>query len=204
MFASQDSYCAANRPLRASVVPMELMEQPVLDATPYYLRPFSLQDIPLIKQASTDPYITKITTVPLQGDHQQCLEFIYRQWSRPTDGTGYSFAIADSTTHRAVGQIGLWFRDARHGRASIGYWVGPEHRRQGIAACALNALADWALGYPGIHRVELYVEPWNEGSWRAAERSGFQREGLLRGWELIGKEPKDLYMYSRIAENAQD
>ncbi|MGQ3381877.1 GNAT family N-acetyltransferase [Glutamicibacter sp. TV12E] len=132
---------------------MELIEQPVLDATPYYLRPFSLQDIPLIKQASTDPYITKITTVPLQGDHQQCLEFIYRQWSRTTDGTGYSFAIADSTTHRAVGQIGLWFRDARHGRASIGYWVGPEHRRQGIAACALNTLADWALDYPGIHRV---------------------------------------------------
>lgn len=183
---------------------MELIEQPVLKATPYYLRPFSLQDIPLIKQASTDSYITQITTVPPQGEHQQCVDFIHRQWSRTTDGTGYSFAIADSATEQAVGQIGLWFHDARHGRASIGYWVGPEHRRQGIASCALRTLADWALEYPGIHRIELYVEPWNEGSWRTAERCGFQREGLLRGWKLVGNEPKDMYMYSRVAGRVQN
>ncbi|XAO47539.1 hypothetical protein QMQ05_05155 [Glutamicibacter ectropisis] len=29
-------------------------------------------------------------------------------------------------------------------------------------------MSEWGLSYPGIHRVELYVEPWNEGSWRAA------------------------------------
>ncbi|MGY2744162.1 RimJ/RimL family protein N-acetyltransferase [Arthrobacter sp. UYCu723] len=42
------------------------------------------------------------------------------------------------------------------------------------------------------------MEPWNEGSWRAAERSGYAREGLLRSWQEIGGRRKDLYMYSRL------
>ena len=49
-----------------------------------------------------------------------------------------------------------------------------------------------------IKRLELYVEPWNEGSWRAAEACGFLREGLLRSWEQVGDERKDMYMYSYI------
>ena len=39
------------------------------------------------------------------------------------------------------------------------------------------------------------VEPWNEGSWRAAERAGFVREGLLRSWQRVGDERRDMYMY---------
>lgn len=54
------------------------------------------------------------------------------------------------------------------------------------------------LGLPDIHRVELYVEPWNEGSWKTAENCGYMREGLLRGWEEIGGVRKDMYMYSRL------
>ena len=183
---------------------MELIEQPVLNAGTFLLRPFQDSDLDLIHGASKDLYITQITTVPFQGSRQQCLDFIERQRQRTADGTGYSFAIAQSATNIAVGQIGLWLRNAERGRASIGYWVSPQHQRRGVASTALKTISDWGLSYPGIHRVELYVEPWNEGSWRAAERCGFQREGLLRSWEIIGGEAKDLYMYSRIAPTLKD
>jgi len=177
---------------------MELIEQPVLKAAPYTLRPFQNTDVALVQQASMDLYITQITTVPFQGTEQQCLDFIQRQRNRSAEGAGYSFAIADLETDQAVGQIGLWLCNANRGRASIGYWVAPGHQRRGVLNAALQAIGDWALTYPGIHRVELYVEPWNEGSWKAAEHCGFAREGLLRGWEIIGGEAKDLYMYSRL------
>ncbi len=84
------------------------------------------------------------------------------------------------------------------GRASIGYWIAPGFRRQGYAAAALGVLVDWASTLTEIKRLELYVEPWNEGSWRAAEACGFLREGLLRSWEQVGDERKDMYMYSSI------
>jgi RimJ/RimL family protein N-acetyltransferase len=50
-----------------------------------------------------------------------------------------------------------------------------------------------------IPRLELYVEPWNEASWRTAERVGFTREGLLRSWQLVGTERRDMFMYSLLA-----
>jgi len=34
---------------------------------------------------------------------------------------------------------------------------------------------------------------------RTAERAGFAREGVLRSWELVGDERKDMLMSSRIA-----
>ncbi len=33
---------------------------------------------------------------------------------------------------------------------------------------------------------------------RTAERARFQREVLLRSWQLVGGQPKDMFVYSRI------
>lgn len=48
---------------------------------------------------------------------------------------GWSLAIADGATDRALGQIGLWITHIRHGRADLGYWIAPSaqlaaHRRR--------------------------------------------------------------------------
>jgi ribosomal-protein-alanine N-acetyltransferase len=40
--------------------------------------------------------------------------------------------------------------------------------------------------------------PGTRGSWKAAEACGFQREGLLRKWERVGDELKDMYVDSVI------
>ncbi|WP_437774035.1 GNAT family N-acetyltransferase [Arthrobacter sp. KNU40] len=65
----------------------------------------------------------------------------------------------------------------------------------------MNALAAWGPRQADIHRLELYVEPWNEGSWRTAERNGFVREELLRSWQEARGQRKDMYMYSRLRES---
>lgn len=165
---------------------------------PLQAPPICAADVPVVQEASSDPLIPAITTVPASGSRQAALASIQRQHQRLVDGTGYSFAIADSSSDQAVGQIGLWLKNLSQGRASIGYWVAPIHRGKGAASSALGALAAWGLAHPGIHRLELYVEPWNEGSWRAAERNGFVREGTMRSWLEIGGQRKDMYMYSRL------
>lgn len=63
---------------------------------------------------------------------------------------------------------------------------------------ALDVISRWGLSLDGIASLELYVEPWNEGSWKAAERVGCQREGLLRSWQAVGEERRDMYMYSLL------
>jgi len=68
-----------------------------------------------------------------------------------------------------------------------------------IAGAALAALTHWALSLPEVERLQLHVEPWNDSSWWAAERCGYQREGLLRSWERVGSDRRDMYVYSVVA-----
>jgi ribosomal-protein-alanine N-acetyltransferase len=171
---------------------------PLLEGPSLVLRRFRDSDTPLILEASADPFIPVLTTVPSKRDPDEALAYIDRQHGRLTSGEGYSFAIAERTSDEPVGQIGLWLRDFPRGRVSIGYWVVARHRRRGIAGEALQIISSWGVELPGVHRLELYVEPWNEGSWRAAERVGYQSEGLLRQWEPVGNEWKDMLMYALI------
>ncbi|APF41067.1 GNAT family N-acetyltransferase [Neomicrococcus aestuarii] len=177
---------------------MDPLSQPVLDALGFRLRPFEPKDAQLVREASLDPLIPLITTVPSNGTDKEILDFIDRQHHRLVERSGYSYAIADASSDQALGQIGLWLKDAGQGRASIGYWVSPRHRNKGIVSAALDAVSGWGLSLPEIYRLELYVEPWNEGSWRAAERCGYMREGLVHSWQEVGGQRKDMYMYSRL------
>jgi RimJ/RimL family protein N-acetyltransferase len=171
---------------------------PRLDAVSFRLRPFALTDIEAVREASGDPHIPLITTVPDAFTEEEGRRFIERQWSRAAQGIGYSFAIADAGTDQAVGQIGLWLKDLGEGRASVGYWVVRSARGRGAAADALEVLARWALHDLRIPRLELHVEPWNLSSIRTAERAGFQREGLSRSWQEVGGTRKDMYLYARL------
>ena len=171
---------------------------PTLRGAGLRLRPFESRDASLIQEVSIDPLIPLITTVPMTDSIADARAFIERQHDRASTGTGYSFCIATADSDEAVGQIGLWPGDEQHGRASVGYWVAGRHRGHGIAVAALTIISEWGLALPGIARLELYVEPWNVGSWRSAERAGYEREGLLRQWQVVDGVRRDMYMYSKL------
>jgi ribosomal-protein-alanine N-acetyltransferase len=174
------------------------MSTPTIAAERVTLREFCDDDVDLVLSVVDDPLIPFITTVPEGGKADDALAYIRRQQSRARSGEGLQFAVVDNSSRTAVGQIGLTFQDAARERASLGYWISPLHRGQGFAAAALGALSTWAFELTTMERLELYVEPWNEGSWRAATSAGFSREGLLRSWERVGTERRDMYMYSRL------
>lgn len=173
------------------------MSQPVIEAGALRLRPFGPGDSALVRSVTSDPLIPLITTVPTSTDEAELRAYIDRQNDRLTSGTGCSFAIARADDDAALGHIGLTFRGDE--RASVGYWIGPEHRGHGLAGHALRALAHWALTQPEVARLELYVEPWNIASIRTAETAGFEREGLLRAWQVVGDSRRDMWMYARLA-----
>lgn len=173
---------------------------PVLHNRAVILRAFEDRDVSLVQSVADDDFIPLITTVPRDATHTAALAYIARQHDRLRSGAGYSFAITEAHTGLAVGQIGLWLHSIQDGRASTGYWIASQYRRRGYLGAALQALTAWALSLEEVHRLELYVEPWNEGSWRAAERCGFAREGLLRSWQRVGADRRDMYMYSALSE----
>ncbi|WP_130176274.1 GNAT family N-acetyltransferase [Cryobacterium sp. SO1] len=177
------------------------LELPTLHGQRLILREWRDSDAPTVQEASRDSLIPILTTVPSTDGESEALAFIARQRDRLATRAGYVFAIADASDV-AVGHIGLYFSAGAGVRASVGYWITPSQRRQGYAAEALGTLTAWAVNLAELDRVELYVEPWNSGSWRTAESAGYQREGLLRAWERIDGKPCDMFMYARLTTTA--
>ncbi|GAA2947648.1 GNAT family protein [Streptomyces flavovirens] len=167
----------------------------------FVLRPWEMSDLPLVREASADDYIPLITTIPSPYSEEAAQEYVRRQWERAATGAGYPFAVVRSRDRRPVGSIGLWLRDAAEGRATLGYWMAAPDRRQGVAGAALRTVATWALHELGIPRLQLLVEPWNTASLRTAESAGFRPEGLLRAWQRVGDERRDMLMYSLLNDD---
>jgi len=199
---------------------------PVLDAGPVKLRGFLARDLAMVEEASTDPLIPLVSTVPVPGSARSAAEYIERQQHRLRDRYGYSFVIAQeagpgdreagpsdreagpsdreagpSDRDRAVGSIGLWLRDIDEGRATVGYWVVPSARGHHFAAHALVTIGAWAFATLHVPRLQLHVEPWNMASVRTAESAGYTCEGLLRSWQEVGERRRDMYVYSLLPDD---
>ncbi len=164
------------------------------------LRRFNLRDLPVVEEASSDDVIPRISTVPTSYTVAAGRAYIDRQHQRLRSGEGWSLAIVDATTDRALGQVGLWISHLSKGRAEIGYWVAPSARGRGAAAKAVLLLGDWAFANIDVDRLSLFIEPWNDASIMTAERAGFTREGILHSWERIDGEPKDVVSFVRLRQ----
>ena len=162
------------------------------------LRAFTADDVEVVRQLSTDPYIPLVTSLPAAATEAQALAWIQRNRGRRDEGTGFSFAIAEAGTGHAVGQVGLWLAELASGRASAGYLVTPGARGRGFARSALAAVTAFAWTVPGLHRVQLFVEPSNEASVRTARGAGYEPEGLLRSYQEIGGRRRDMLVFGAV------
>jgi [ribosomal protein S5]-alanine N-acetyltransferase len=177
------------------------LKVPELRNGPAHLRPWSLSDLPLIRQAASDPYIPAITSVPVTYSDDEGRAYIERQHGLANGGHGYPFVIGhESNPTTGVGAVALWLREIENGRATIGYWIAPSARGNNIAGWALREMVAFAFEELGIPRLQLFIEPWNVASQKTAEFAGFNHEALLHGWERIGDMQRDAYSYCLLRQ----
>jgi ribosomal-protein-alanine N-acetyltransferase len=65
---------------------------------------------------------------------------------------------------------------------------------------ALSEVADWALRQGDIWRIGAVCDVENLASARVMEKSGFEREGILRRWLVhpnISPEPRNCFSYAK-------
>lgn len=162
------------------------------------LRWWTDDDAEVVRDLSQDPYVPLITTILARATTPQALAWVGRQRGRHAEGTGFSFAVAEAATGAAVGQVGLWLAELPEGRASAGYVIAPTARGRGFARSAVLAVTAFAWTVPGLHRVQLFVEPSNEASVRTARGAGYEPEGLLRSYREIGGRRRDVLVFAAV------
>jgi RimJ/RimL family protein N-acetyltransferase len=162
--------------------PVWSLGEPRLEDGRIVVRPFTADDAGAVRAACSDPDITHwIYHVPLEYSRADAEGFIADSWRRLAAGERARLAVAAAQTDELLGSISLDLFPAREA-AEIGYWVKKEARRRGIAEAALRLVVRWAFEEQGVERLEILTYPGNFASQALAEKLGFRREGLLRGF----------------------
>jgi RimJ/RimL family protein N-acetyltransferase len=97
-------------------------------------------------------------------------------------------------------KIGFISHFLRAGEIEIGYNIVPNHRNKGYANEAIQTLVDYLFLSKDIMRIQAKTDPENIQSWKALEKAGFKREGILRRTFYCRGKWRDDYIYSIIRE----
>tara|TARA_A100001015_G_C14794906_1_gene634556 strand:+ start:246 stop:833 length:588 start_codon:yes stop_codon:yes gene_type:complete len=111
----------------------------------------------------------------------------------------YSFLIFKSDDKSLLGGINIG--NIRRGvaqSASIGYWIGINHARNGYMKEALKLLIPWLFVDLRLNRLEAATLEDNVASRNLLKNIGFKKEGILRKYLKINGSWKDHVLYGLL------
>ena len=82
--------------------------------------------------------------------------------------------------------------------ASLGYWIGAPHARQGYMREAIAAVTLHAFTVLDLSRIEAACLPDNAASRGVLESAGFEYEGVARRYLQIAGRWRDHVLYARM------
>ncbi|WP_209343346.1 GNAT family protein [Flavonifractor sp. AGMB03687] len=100
-----------------------------------------------------------------------------------------------------IGKLTAGDYNPRNGSAELGYYLAPAYRGNGCMAKALNAFCACLFQTFGLNKVYAQTGAFNQSSVRLLERTGFQRDGVLRQHHPWNGVLWDDYLYSLLAKD---
>ena len=120
------------------------------------------------------------------------------------DGLTYAFLIFRREDEVLVG--GITLSNVRRGvslSASMGYWMGKMHARNGYMAEAIQLSLDFSFDTLGLHRIEAACLPSNTPSRNLLLKSGFVQEGVARSYLRINGTWQDHVCYAILRTDSR-
>ncbi len=182
-----------------NVARAEVDDQPgtILSVDEIALRPWRPSDAAAVLAACQDPEIVRWVDLPQPFRAADADAFIDSAIAMWRDGTGAPFAIVEAATDRLLGAV-TRFGPEGH-QATLGCWVAPWARRRRVGTRSLGLVAEWTFATTSVFRLDAFIMVGNEPTERMVELIGFQREGVLRAWEMSHDGvPIDCVVYSRL------
>ena len=147
---------------------LPLPDPPLADGA-LRLRPWTVDDAPALAAAWLDPEVACWTGVPPVRDVAAARRWIEGDLVRRSRRRSLDLAV--DVDGVLGGEVGLTAFTSDS--AEIGWWVGLDHRRRGVATRAVRLVAAWATGPLGLSAVVARCHPDNPPSGAVAHRAGF-------------------------------
>ena len=86
------------------------------------------------------------------------------------------------------------------GQTELGYFIVPKERNKGYVSETIQIMVDYLFLSRDIVRIQAKADPENVASWKALEKAGFLREGILRKVSYCRGEWRNDCVYSILRE----
>jgi RimJ/RimL family protein N-acetyltransferase len=118
----------------------------------------------------------------------------------PSDtGVGWTWFVVEKKDETKIGFI-LYFTVQPPGWVEIGYALIPSEMNKGYGTEAVQILVDYLFLTKKIMRIQATTDVRNKPSQRVLEKTGFQKEGIIRKSGFTRGEWSDDYLYSILRE----
>jgi len=161
------------------------------------LREWRSEDLDDLITMFDEPDIARWTPMPSPFDVEAGIAYLKRAYHGRISGRRIQLAIT-ADGGRPLGEVLLFGVDLGLKEAELGYLVGAEHRRRGLASAALSLLSSYARSSLNLSRLLLRIDPGNTASTAVARRCGYRLTGeppilqegpygptSLDTWELV-------------------
>jgi RimJ/RimL family protein N-acetyltransferase len=164
------------------VLPVEI------NAGAYYLRALRadgrVDDRPDLVAAYTDVGMLRYLE-PQLTDLATAGKYVARRDELWRTDTLYSWAVADPTTGRLLGEVLLKNLRFDLGQADVGCWTHPKRHGEGIASTAVATVTRFGFSALDLRRIGYDHAESNTASYRVAERCGFAFTERRPPWSRV-------------------
>lgn len=167
--------------------------QPTLTDGELTLRPWREDDIDIAHGLADDEMVRwfDFPGLPPRSGLVEAVERWHREYAADRAVVNYVIELAGESG--PVGTVEV--RRLSPGVGQVSWTTYKPYRGRRVAQRAVRLLVVYAFGELGLDRLQVAVDPENRASARVAIRSGFRREGLLRGGATLQGERRDLAVY---------
>ena len=179
-----------------SVATAPVAEQPTLTTKRLILRPFTLEDAPVVQRLAGVREVADTTLNiphPYRDGVAEAWIMTHKQLFRV--GLLATFALVLGASDELIGAIGLRI-EALHSRAELGYWVGVAHWGKGYCTEAGREVLAYGFNVLGLMRIHASHLTRNPASGRVMQKLGMRCEGHLRKHIRKNDVLEDLEIYA--------
>ncbi len=158
---------------------------PKLETERLLLRAIELSDVDDLFEILSDPVVAENDYFYPVDSKEKAISFIERYHRELENNEEITWGIILKENQKLIGTfcLGSFDKDAK--RAEIGYAISQEQWGKGYATEATKQILSYGFKNLKLNRIEATITPGNDSSVKVLEKSGFEREGLVRQRDLL-------------------
>jgi RimJ/RimL family protein N-acetyltransferase len=169
------------------------------------VRRFNAADFTELMAYRTDPDVARYQDWDSDGGAEDAKRYVADDGDSEIGAKGhwYQFAIAERSTGRLCGDVGVHFVADQPDTVELGLTLSPESQGVGIGVEAARSVMSWLFETFDVHRIFAHVDERNRPARALLSRLGMRQEAVLVDANWFKGEWTTLCTYGILSEEWQ-